>query len=98
MKFIAKAIAGIAGSRSERASSLNHELRNHAMENEAVVKWTLHFLPGLRVLEFLGAFREADEIADGLRRFFIEQANDNRPLRSIEHGVNAWCAAQDHLL
>src|ERR1700692_3991855 len=98
MKFVAKAIAGIAGSRSEGASPLNHKLWNHAMENEAVVERTLHFLPGLRVLEFLGAFREADEIPDGLRRFFFEEAYDDRPLRSFEHGIYAWCAGQDHLL
>ena len=53
MKFVAKAIAGIAGPRSERASALNHELRDHAMENEAVVKRALHFLPGLGSLNSL---------------------------------------------
>src|ERR1700686_506140 len=97
MKLIGKTIAGIAGSRSLRASALNHKLRNHAMENEAVVKWTLHFLTGLRVLEFLGAFRKADEIRDRLRRFLFQQANDNRSLRSIEYGISPWCSAQDHL-
>src|SRR5229473_5716146 len=57
MKLVAKAIAGITGTCPEGASALNHELRNHTMEYEAIEKWTLHFLPGLRVLEFLGAFR-----------------------------------------
>src|ERR1700722_16654581 len=80
MKLIGKTIARIAGSCSLRASALNHELRNHAMENEAVVKWALHFLTGLRVLEFLGALRKADEIRDRLRRFIFKQANDYRSL------------------
>src|SRR5580704_2129020 len=97
IKFVAEAVTWIAGSGSEWASALNHELRNHAMKNEAVVKRTLHFLPGLGVLEFLGAFRKAYEIPDGLRGFLIEQADDNRPLRSFEYGVHAWCAAHNHL-
>src|SRR5579863_8527543 len=98
VKFVAEAIARIAGSRPERTPALNHELRNHAMENEAVVKRTLHFLSGLRILEFLRAFREADEIRDRLRGFLFKQADHDGPLRSIEHGIRAWCAAQDHLL
>src|ERR1700722_965132 len=98
MELVAKAVAWIAGTRSKGTSALNHELRNHAMENKAVVKRALHFLPRLRVLEFLGALGQADEIPDRLRRFLFEQADDDRPLRSIEYGICAWCAAQDHLL
>src|SRR5258707_9359057 len=72
MKLVAEAITGIARSRPEGASALNHELGNYTMENEAIVKWALHLLPGLRVLEFLGAFREPDEISNRLRSFLFE--------------------------
>src|SRR5271165_1073490 len=98
VKLVAEAIAGIAGSGPERAAALNHELRNHAMKNEAVVKRALHFFPCFRIREFLGAFGEADKIRDGLRGFLFKQPDDDRSLRSIEHGVRAWCAAQVHLL
>jgi len=53
MKLVAEAIARISGASSERASALNHELRNHAMENKAIVKRTLHFCPVLGSLNSL---------------------------------------------
>src|SRR5580704_6136119 len=43
MKLIPEAITWVARPGAERASSLNHELRDHAMKNQAVVKWALHF-------------------------------------------------------
>src|ERR1700733_4561826 len=98
MKFIGEAVARIAGSGSQRASALDHEIGNHAMENKTVVKRALGLLPGFGILEFLRAFRETHEIGHGLRGFFFKQANYDHSLRSIEHGVCTWCAAQDHLL
>src|SRR5258708_27860524 len=98
MEFVAETVAGIAGSRAQRASALDHELRDHAMEHQAVVKRALHFLTGARVLEFLGAFGEADEILDCLGGFLFEQARHNCPLRCVEHSIRTWCAAHKILL
>jgi len=67
MKLVGETIARVAGSRPERTSALNHELRDYAMEGQPVVKWPLHLLPRARVREFLRSFREADEIRDSFR-------------------------------
>ena len=98
MEFVAETIAGVAGSRSQRASALNHELRNHAVEDQAVVKRPLHFLPVRGSLNSLVPSARPMKFADGLRRFLFEQAEDDRPLRSFEYGICSWCAAQDFLL
>src|ERR1700680_4976783 len=98
MELVGEAIAGIAGSRPQRASALNHELRDHAVEKEPVVKRPFHFLPCARIFEFLCAFCEADEIRDGVRRFGFEQAGDNRALRSVKNGISSWFAGQGFLL
>ena len=97
VKFVGETVSGIAGSSSERASALNHELRYHAMKNEAVVKRALGFLPGLGIFEFLGALRKAHEIRNRLRGFLLKQANDDRTLRCIEHCIGSGCAAQGYL-
>src|SRR5882762_6359285 len=98
MKFISESVPGIAGSRSQGAAALNHEFRNHAMEDEAVIKSALHFFPRARIGEFLGAFGEADKIFDRLRSFFFKQTGHNRSLRSFNYSVRARCAAQEFLL
>src|SRR5881296_2148998 len=46
-----------------RTSALDHEIRNHAMEYEAVIE----------ALSSLGSFGQADEVFDGLRRLVGEQ-------------------------
>src|SRR5215470_4329965 len=61
MKFVAEPVAGIAGPRPKRAAALDHELRNHAMKNEAIVKRALCFLTGARVLKFLRSLRKANK-------------------------------------
>src|SRR6202022_4065244 len=98
VKLVGEAIPGVTGSSPERAAALNHELRDHAVEGQPVVKRPLHLLSRARVFEFLCSFRETDEIRDRLRGLLFEQAADNRPLRSVEYGVGAWCAAQGFLL
>jgi len=98
MKFIAESIPRIAGARAERASALNHEVGNHSVEDEPIIKWALYFLSRARVLEFLGAFGQSDKIRDGLRGFLFKQTSDDRSLRCIEYGVCAWRSAQSFLL
>src|SRR5262245_3584855 len=73
MKLICELVSRPAHPRSVWAASLNHEVRNDAVENQPVVKRPLLLFSGLFVCEFLGSFRQTDEILNRLRRFFIEQ-------------------------
>src|SRR5262245_5181053 len=87
MKFIGKLIPRPAHPRSVRTSALNHEIWNHAVKDQAIVKRALLFLPGLFIRKFLGSFREPDEILHCLWRFLVEQLDHNVPLRSLKNGV-----------
>ena len=53
-------VAWSAGSGAKGTSALNHEIRNHAMENESVIE---------------SAFGEFDEIGDRSRRVVVVQVN-----------------------
>ena len=82
----------------EWAAALDHELRNDAMKRQSVEKRPLGLLSRLGVGEFLGAFREADEILDGLGRLFFKEAADDLALRSFQNGVCSRRACQSWLL
>src|SRR5690242_13361368 len=97
MKLIGEFISGPAGSGSQGAPALNHEIRNHAMKREAVVKRTLGFLVGFRIGKLLGTFGQADKIRDGLRRLFFKQAADDVSLRSLKDGIRSRRSCQNPL-
>ena len=78
VELIGEAITGVAGSCPQGASSLNHELRDHAVERQAIIKGSLHFLTGARILEFLCALGKADKILDCFRRFLFAGRFENR--------------------
>src|SRR5277367_6526787 len=90
MKFIRKLIARAAASIALRASTLNHEIRNHTVKSKAIVKRPLFFLAAA---EFLGPFRQPDEILHGLRRFFLQQPNYDISLRGFENRVRSCRSA-----
>src|SRR6266403_2425948 len=93
VKFVGKFVSRAARSGALRATSLNHELRNHTMENQSVVERFLFLLAGFFVREFLRSFSESDEICDGLRCFCFEQAHHNMPLGSFEYGIGSCRSA-----
>src|SRR5579864_536290 len=78
MKLVGEFVAGTAASRSLGTSTLNHEIGNDTMKNEAIVKR----------LAGLGAFRERDEILDGLGRAVGKQAHFEFSFRGIEQGIH----------
>jgi hypothetical protein len=89
MKLVAEFVARSAAAAAFGASALNHEVGNHAVKNQAVVKGPLFFLAGALVGEFFRAFGEADEIRDSVRRLLFEQAHDDVALRCLENGVRS---------
>ena len=95
MKFVGEFVARSAHAGAVRASTLNHEIGNDAVEDQAVVKGALFLLSGFFVGEFLGAFGEADKICDGLRSFVYEQLDDDVAERGFKDGVgtNGACHA-----
>jgi hypothetical protein len=77
MKFVCKFVARSAHAAAVGTTALNHELGNHAMEDQPVVESTFFLLAGLFIREFFRAFGKPDEICDRLRRLFFEQAHHN---------------------
>src|SRR5258708_1432003 len=80
MEFVREVVTRAAAAVALRASALNHEVRDYAVKNQAVVIGPLFLLSADRVLEFLGAFCEADKVFDGLRCFFFKQ-----PANAVAH-------------
>src|SRR5215510_3854593 len=89
MKLVGKLVSRTAHAGSVGASALNHEIRNHAMENQTVVKRSLFFPSCFFVREFLGSFRQPDEILNSFRSFLVEQLDHNISERSFKNGVRA---------
>ena len=78
VKLVGEFVSGTAAAGALRIAALDHEIRNHAMKNGAVVER----LPGL------GSFRQADEVLDRARRLVGEQLDLERAFRGIECGVD----------
>src|SRR5438445_4291548 len=89
MKFVGEFIAWPAHAGTVRAASLNHEIRNDAVEDEAVIERALFFLSGFFVGEFPGAFSETDKVFDSFGGFFFQQFDDDVALRGFENGIGA---------
>src|SRR5579864_2777458 len=93
MKLIGEFVSRPAHAAALRTATLDHELWNHAMENQPVVKRPLLLLPGLLVGEFLRAFGQPDKVGYGLGRFLFEQPHHNIPLRSFKNSVRSCRSA-----
>jgi hypothetical protein len=84
MEFVGELVAGTAGAGAERVSALNHEVGNHAMENQTVVERAPGLLPALRVDELFGALGKIDEVRHGVRCLGIEQPDPEAAFRRRE--------------
>src|SRR5690349_9715538 len=97
MEFIREFISRAAGAGSQGASTLNHEIGNHAMKCEAVVKCAFCLLIAFRVGKLLCALGQPDEICDGLRRFLVKQTAYDVSLRRFENSISSRCSCQSGL-
>src|SRR6266403_1500588 len=89
MKFVGEFVTRAAHAGTVRAPALNHKIGNDAMEHQAVIERALFFLSGFFIAEFLGAFRESDEVFDGFGCFLIEELDYDVALRGFKDGVAA---------
>ena len=53
---------------TQGASTLNHEILDDAVKNQAIIKWAGDLLAGFAVGERLAAFCQIDEMSNGFRR------------------------------
>ena len=81
MELVRELVAGVAATRTLRASALNHKVRNNPVEDQSVVKR----LAGFR------AFREVHEILYRGGSFVVEQFDLEAAFARIEHRVHFSC-------
>src|SRR5262249_13051847 len=93
---------GLAGNRKTRAAgpvsdgtaALDHEVRDDAMELEAVVVGALDLGAGLRVHKFLGARCQPDEVRHRTRSIRFKELEDDFALAGLDvrlfHGSPRW--------
>ena len=72
-EFVAEVVAGTAGALAQRIAALNHEIRDHAVEDRAVEVGLLHSLARTGIGPLLRSVREPREVRDGVRRLRVEQ-------------------------
>src|SRR5208282_125750 len=88
-EFVVKLVTGPARAGAERAASLNHEFRYHAVEDLAVVKRPLGPLVRLGIHKFLRSLREPHEVLDGHRRLVREKLAGNFPKSGVKYSIVA---------
>src|SRR5690348_12130264 len=93
MKLIGEFVARPAHPAAVRASALDHELRDHTMENQPVIERPLFLLPRFFVGEFLRTLSQPHKIGNRLGRFLFIQPNHDISLRSLKNGVGSCRSA-----
>ena len=78
--LIVELVARAAGTGAQRATALNHELLDDAVEGQAVVELAVGRLAGVRVRPFLLAGGEAQEVGHGVRSLVVEQVDGDAAL------------------
>src|SRR2546423_1737255 len=98
--LILELVSGITGAGAQRISALDHELRNNAMKNSAVIKRnTVHLAAGRGVGPILGATRESDKIGYPNRGFvWIEDARQLAGCRIDNRGRRSCCGRRCRFL
>jgi hypothetical protein len=86
MELIGERITGTAGPGSERASTLDHEAVDHAMECESVVEVSRRCSAGLGVRILLRPARQSHEIGDGSWCLVLEQVEHDVALVGVQGG------------
>src|SRR2546426_8296726 len=87
--LVLELIPGPARARSQRASALNHEVRDHAMKRQAVVEAALGARAAPRVRRFTCAFGEPHEVFDGSRRVLGKEAASNPAGRGFKNRIES---------
>src|SRR5580658_2247680 len=89
--LILKAVARPAGTRAGGVATLNHEVRNHAMEDRSVVELVRRLLARGGVRPLLRALGEFNEVSYGDGCVGFEEADGDLAFGRIEDGVSSWC-------
>src|ERR1700674_2188291 len=84
--FILESIAGVAGSSAHRVATLDHEVRDHAVEDGAVVKRnTVLFLMSDGTGPILGSVSQASEVSHADRSLVREKRAGQFACRGINY-------------
>src|SRR6185437_473176 len=86
--LVGELVAGAAHAGAFGVSALDHELRDDAVEDGAVIE--LGALLGAAV-PVLGALGEADEVGDSIGRFLVEQLADDGAFAGFKYRVRSRC-------
>src|SRR6185369_14533766 len=75
--LVLKLIAGSTETGACRIAALDHEIRNYAVKDRAVIQRIARLLAAHRMRPFALSFGKFHEVRYRLWRFFLEQANDD---------------------
>src|SRR6266550_1520793 len=87
LELVLEAVPRAARPGPRRITALDHELRDHPVEDGAVVELRLAFLLCAWIDRFLLAGCQTDEVRDRLGRLLLEQLDDDVAAAGLEHGV-----------
>src|SRR4051812_8248821 len=80
----------LAGAGARRISALDHELRDDAMKDSAVVeRRTLHAFAAGRALPLLRAFRQSNKVGHTLRSLLVEELAGHLAGCGVDYGCGA---------
>src|SRR5271165_5100418 len=84
MDLVTELVPWAAGPGAERVTALDHEVRDHTVEDRSVVKLVAGLGPGTGIGPLPGALGQFDEVTHGLRRLVREEPDLDRALVGVQ--------------
>src|SRR5688572_5434046 len=84
MEFVLEAVAGIVASKPSQRTSLNHEIRDDTMKNEAIEKRTVGDFSQRIIDETFCAFRESNKIRGGSWHESVFETAEKYPFACVK--------------
>src|SRR5262249_5287948 len=88
--LVLELISWAACARALRISALDHEVRDYAVENRAIVQPVVGFLASATMLPFALTPGEFHEVGYGPGSVFVKESANDLAFRSLESGVLSW--------
>ena len=89
VKLVLELVSRAAPAGAGGIAALDHEIGDNPVEDKAVVKGPLGFLPGFGIGIFLFPLGQADEVFNGVRCLFFKEPADDEAVVGFDMGVQS---------